>query len=202
MAPWYRGAIPSGFLGLRWVASDNNDSFYTVLNQINNAQFQHFQVDGQPAGHDNFNYIVSSWEHRFNSMIHTKTEGYFMWERNGEVGGTPSLGAPQSFGGGGGDGKLLPGISYSYGLLNYTMFGLSKRDYITVRNEWFRDERGNRTGFAGNYTSHTIGISHQFNDYLMLRPEVGYYRNWTEPAFDLGTRNGMLMAGFDLVIRF
>jgi hypothetical protein len=27
MAPWYKGATPTGFLGLRWVAKDNNDAF-------------------------------------------------------------------------------------------------------------------------------------------------------------------------------
>lgn len=202
MAPWYQGAVPCGFLGLRWVSEDNHDAFYTVLNQIDNAEFRHFEVNGQPAGHDNFNYIVSTWEHKFNQDFHTKTEAYFMWQRDAEVGGTPSIGAPQTFGGGGGDGRLLPGTSLAYGVLNYSMYAISNRDYITVRNEWYRDERGMRTGFAGDYSSHTVGISHQFNDYLMLRPEVGYYRNWTQPAFDLGTRNGMLMAGFDLTFRF
>ena len=82
------------------------------------------------------------------------------------------------------------------------MLQLSKRDYITVRNEWWKDERGMRSGFAGNYTSHTIGLSHQFNDVLMLRPEIGYYRNWNEPAFDLGTRQGIWIYGFDLTWRF
>src|ERR1700680_836857 len=102
------------------------NAFYTCLNQINAADFHHFLVDGQPTGHDNYNYIVSTWEHKFNKDIHTKTEGYFMWQRNAELGGTPSLGAPQSFGGGGGDGTLLPGMSYAYGLLNFTMFAFTK----------------------------------------------------------------------------
>jgi Putative beta-barrel porin-2, OmpL-like. bbp2 len=202
MAPWYRGAQPCGFLGLRWTSKANNDAIYTCLNQINSAEFQHFTVDGQPAGHDNFNYLVSTWEHKFNDNIHTKTEGYFMWQRNAELGGTPSLGAPQFFGGGGGDGTLLPGYSLTYGLLNYTMFAFTKNDYFTVRNEWWRDERGMRSGVPGTYTSHTIGWSHNFNSSLQIRPEIGYYRNWTNPAFDLSTKNGILMAGFDFTIRF
>ncbi len=202
MAPWYKGAHPSGLLAWRWVSKDNNDALYTVLNQINGAEFRHFAVDGQPAGHDNFNYIVSTWEHRFNENIHTKTEGYFMWQRNAELGGTPSVGPVQSFGGGGGDGAPLPGISYAYGLLNYSMFAFSKKDYLTLRNEWWRDERGMRSGFPGNYTSHTIGWSHTFNSVLQFRPEVGYYRNWTNPAFDLGTKNGVWIAGFDFTVRF
>ena len=202
MAPWYRGAEPCGFLGLRWVSKDNNDAFYTCLNQINNAQFQHFDVDGQPAGHDNFNYVVSTWEHKFSPEIHTKTEAYFMWQRNAELGGTPSIGPPQSFGGGGGDGVLLPGISYTYGAVNYTMFGITKQDYITVRNEVWRDERGMRSGTPGTYTSHSIGLSHNFNSLFQIRPEIGYYRNWDNDAFDLGTKKGIWLYGFDMTMRF
>ena len=37
MAPWYEGALPTGMFGVRWVSQDNNDSFYTVLNAVNNA---------------------------------------------------------------------------------------------------------------------------------------------------------------------
>jgi hypothetical protein len=202
MAPWYKGALPTGAFGLRWVSKSNNDAFYTWLNAINNAQFRHFTWNGQDAGHDNFNYIVTTWQHRFTPKFFTKTESYYMWQRNALLGGTPSIGVPQFFGGGGGAGTLLPGLSNTYGVLNYTMYQLSKRDYMTVRNEWWKDERGMRSGFAGNYTSHTIGLSHQFNDVLMLRPEIGYYRNWNQPAFDLGTKQGIWIYGFDLTWRF
>jgi hypothetical protein len=202
MAPWYKGAIPCGYAGVRWVSQDNNDAMYTVLNQINNAEFRHFDENGQPSGHDNFNYIVSTWEHRFNRYFHTKTEGYFMWQRNAELGGTPTLGQPQFFAPSTGDNPTLPGLSLTYGFVNYTALALTKKDYITLRNEWWRDERGMRSGTPGTYTSHTIGISHNFNDYLQVRPEIGYYSNWTNPAFDNGTRNGIWLYGFDVTLRF
>jgi Putative beta-barrel porin-2, OmpL-like. bbp2 len=202
MAPWYPGATPTGFFGWRWVSKSNNDAFYTCLNNINDAKFRYFYADGRKAGHDNFNYIVTTWEHRFSQKVHTKTEAYYMWQFNAVVGGTPSLGAPDGFGGGGGLGKFLPGNSPAYGVLNYTMFQLSKRDYLTIRNEWWDDQRGERTGFATNYTSDTIGISHQFNDLVMIRPEIGFYRSWNVPAFDLGTKKNLLMYGFDFTVRF
>ena len=62
--------------------------------------------------------------------------------------------------------------------------------------------RGERTGYATNYTSDTIGISHQFNDLVMIRPEIGFYHSWNVPAFDLGKKSNLLMYGFDLTIRF
>ena len=202
MAPWYAGALATGFFGWRWVSESNNDAFYTCLNNINNGKFRYLWADGHQAGHDNFNYIVSTWEHRFSQTVHTKTEAYYMWQFDAVVGGTPSLGPPMSFGGGGGIGKYLPGNSPAFGVLNYTMFQLSKRDYFTVRNEWWDDSRGERSGFATNYSSHTIGISHQFNDHVMIRPELGYYHSYNVPAFDLGKNSNLLMGGFDLTIRF
>jgi hypothetical protein len=202
MAPWYPGALATGFFGWRWVAEDNNNAFYTCLNNINNAKFRYFMADGHKAGHDNFNYIVSTWEHRFNRKIHTKTEAYFMWQIDAVLGGTPSLGPVMDFGGGGGLGKFIPGVSRTYGVLNYTMFALSRRDYLTFRNEWWRDEQGERSGFPSNYSSHTIGLSHQFSDLVMIRPEIGFYHSYDVPAFDLGKNKNLLMYGFDFTIRF
>jgi Putative beta-barrel porin-2, OmpL-like. bbp2 len=202
MAPWYPGALATGFFGWRWIAESNNDAFYTCLNNINNGKFRYFWADGHLAGHDNFNYIVTTWEHRFSQKMHTKTEAYYMWQFDGVVGGTPSLGPPMSFGGGGGLGKYLPGNSPAYGILNYTVYQLSKRDYFTVRNEWWDDTRGERSGYATNYSSHTVGISHQFNDLMMIRPEIGFYHSYNVPAFNLGKNNNLLMYGFDLTIRF
>jgi hypothetical protein len=202
MAPWYKGAIPTGMFGIRWVSQSNNDSVYAVLNDINNGKFRRFTLDGQPAGHDNFNYPVVTWQHRFNEAIHTKTEAYFMWQFDAVLGGTPSIGAPRSFGGGGGIGPDIPGTSLTYGAVNYTMFHLSPRDFITVRNECWKDQEGERSGFPGTYSSHAIGLTHNFTYYLQVRPEIGYYRNWTNPAFDLGTKHGMLLAGFDVTLRF
>jgi hypothetical protein len=59
-----------------------------------------------------------------------------------------------------------------------------------------------RSGFPGVYTSHTIGLSHNFNAVLQVRPEIGYYRNWTNPAFDLGDKKGIWLYGFDMTLRF
>jgi hypothetical protein len=213
MAPWHQGAVVCGYAAARWTSSDNNNAVYGVLNQIDTAKFRHFtntwgEPPGTPSGHDNFNYYVMTYEHRFNACLITKFESYFMWQRDAELGGTPTLGpvgpwlptnpnvTP------GTDNPTLPGISYAYGVLNYTMFATGQRDYITLRNEWWRDERGMRSGFPGNYTSHTIGWSHQFNDFLMVRPEIGYYRNWNNDSFDLGTHRGVVIAGADLTFRF
>ncbi len=204
MAPWYVGATPCGFAGLRWESTEGKDAVYTCLNNFDSAEFRHFIQPGLdvPAGHDNYNYLVSTWEHKFSDLIHTATEGYFMWQRDAELGGTPSLGPLEPYGGGGGNGVLLPGWSFAYGVLNYTEYAVSQSDYFCLRNEWWCDPRGMRTGYPGNYSSHTIGYSHNFNSALQIRPEVGYYRNYDQPAFDNGTLKGLWQYGFDVTYHF
>jgi len=202
MAPWYKGAVPTGMLGVRWVSCNNKDSIYLVLNSINSAKFRRFKMYGQKLGHDNFNYLVGTWQHKFSDNIHTKTEAYYMWQRDAVVGGTPSAGPVKSFGGGGGIGANIPGMTLTFGAVNYTMFKFSDNDFITVRNEYWRDVDGERSGFPGTYSSHAIGLTHNFNSILQIRPEIGYYRNWNNPAFDLGKKRGMVLCGFDVTVRF
>jgi hypothetical protein len=203
MAPWYPGAIPTGFAGLRLVSKDNNDALYTCFNNFNNAQFRQFTEYGnQTAGHDNYNYIVSTWEHRFNEMAHTKTEAYYMWQHDAMLGGTPSLGPVEPYGGGGGAGPIIPGFSHAWGVLNYTPIAISKKDYICIRNEYWRDDKGMRTGFADTYSSHSIGWSHTMNAAVCFRPEICYYRAWGQPAFDNGRLNNLVMFGFDFTLKY
>jgi hypothetical protein len=202
MAPWYKGAVATGMFGVRWVSCSNNDSIYLVLNSINSAKFRRFKMYGQPLGHDNFNYLVGTWQHKFSDDVHTKTEGYFMWQRDAVVGGTPSAGPAKSYGGGGGIGANIPGTTWTYGVVNYTMFKWSDKDFITLRNEIWRDDNGERSGFPGTYTSHSIGWSHNFSSIVQIRPEIGYYRNWNNPAFDLGKKKGLFMLAADMTVRF
>ncbi|WP_284452469.1 outer membrane beta-barrel protein [Parachlamydia acanthamoebae] len=202
MAPWYKGAVPTGMLGIRWVSCDNLDSVYLMLNSINSAKFRRFRMYGQRLGHDNYNYVVATWQHKFSDDIHTKTEGYFMWQRNAVRGGTPSAGPVRSFGGGGGIGPNIHGTSLTYGFVNYALFKFSEKGFVTLRNEIWRDAQGERTNYPGTYTGHTIGFTYNFTEELQIRPEIGYYRNWNRDAFDRGKRKGTVLAGLDMTIRF
>jgi hypothetical protein len=202
MAPWYKGSLATGACGVRWVSKSNNDAFYGWLNAINSSKFRRFDQNGQPAGHDNFNYLVGTWEHRFSRQLITKTESYIMWQRDAVVGGTPSIGPTEPFGGGGGIGADIPGTTLAFGVLNFTVYQLSPKSYITIRNEWWKDTRGERTGFPSTYTSNAFGYAVHLTPNILFRPEVGYYRSWTVPAFDLGTKKNLFMCAFDMTFRF
>ena len=49
---------------------------------------------------------------------------------------------------------------------------------------------------------HSIGWSHNFNAYMQIRPEIGFYHSYQQRAFDLGATRNMVMAGFDMTFRF
>ena len=211
MAPWYVGATPCGFAGLRWEATDGCNAIYTCLNDFDGAEFRRFIQPGTDAaaGHDNYNYVVSTWEHKFSDLWHTATESYFMWQDNAYLGGTVSVGPYQPYGNNGtnrappGSARLapvlLPGWSFRDGVLNYTEYAVSQSDYICFRNEWWRDQRG--------YVHRLCRQRHQQHDRLQPQlqlsalncgPEVGYFRNCDQAAFDDGTLRGIWQYGFDV----
>jgi Putative beta-barrel porin-2, OmpL-like. bbp2 len=202
MAPWYKGAVPTGMFAVRWVARDNKDSIYLVLNSINSAKFRHFRVAGRRAGHDNFNCLAGTWQHAFTDKFIAKTEGYFMWQRDAVVGGTPIIGPSRPYASAGKIGSDIPGTTWTYGVVNYTMYAFSKKGFVTLRNEIWRDADGERSGFRGTYTSHAIGMTYNYTPIFQIRPEIGYYRNWDHRAFDKGKRRGIVLFGADMTLRF
>lgn len=60
-------------------------------------------------------------------------------------------------------------------------------------------EKGVKLGILTNGTQWQF-----FTDlrYDKIRPEIGYYSNWTNPVFDLGTRHGIWLYGLDVTLRF
>jgi hypothetical protein len=194
MAPWSNSAQPNAEVLARWVSKSNNDSVYFGLDSIGDGRYKN--------EHDDLQVAVFNWQHRFNDRVHTMTEGYFIWQHNALLGGTVINGPPKSFFEAVGPGPLIPGISPSVGGVNYTNFLISPTNYITVRNDFLDDIKGQRTGFATLYTESTVGWAHYFSNNLITRPEVRYERSWQTPAYDNGTRKNQFTVSADVIIRF
>ena len=62
--------------------------------------------------------------------------------------------------------------------------------------------KANGQAFPRTTRATPSGLSHQFNDVMMIRPEIGFYHSYDVPAFDLGRLRSMLIYGFDLTFRF
>lgn len=196
MAPWCNSAQANGSVMLRWVSKDNKESMYGGLASIGNGQYKN--------GHDDLQQFVFVWGHQFNKTFHMMTEAYYMWQFNAALGGTAITG-PLEYGQGGGEGPIIPGRSESIGLVNYFQILCGPKDYICVRNDALNDVQGQRTGYPTWYTSQTLGWSHHFADFVVIRPEVRYDHAWNDSGvtpYDGGTKKYQFTAAMDLCISF
>jgi hypothetical protein len=199
IAPWNRAAIPTAQGFLRYTTKSNNDSFFGGVDAINNGHYRLNQT------HDNLQQFNLTWSHRFTRRLNMATEGYYIYQYNALKGGTANYGPVRAFGGGGGPGMYLPGLSNSFGFVNYINYKLTDKDYITLRPiDYLGDTRGERTGFATTYASWTLGMCHRFTPLLCIRPEVRYERalNGHQNPYDNGTRRYQFTFAMDVIKRF
>jgi len=197
-APWLAHVKPTGFVGVRWVSVDNMDSVYTCFNSFN---------DGIYVGnHDNLQDVVSTWTHKFNDIVSTSTEAWYMWQRNAQKGGTENDGPAALWGGpsGGGPGVTLQGISNEVAMVNYTEIMLDKWNYLSIRNDFFEDFEGQRTGIQSLFSTHSIGWTHYLYEKpdVQFRPEFDFDHSYNARGFDDGRRKNQFLLAADLLIRF
>jgi len=214
--------VPGRFRGARAVIQDENmiTAINTQIRQgVANGAQGFVTVDGQPyqypnlnvAAHDNLQQYNLTWQHKFNKKgtIVTMTEGYLEYQWNALVGGNVNNGPPHTYAGLTGPGSYINGIAPAVGIVNYTAFKITDKDYICVRPIDFPlDYKGERTGFSTAYSEFTVGWCHHFNDKLLIRPEIRYDRalsynggNIVTP-YDNGTRRFQFEFGLDCIARF
>lgn len=196
MAPWSKSARVNGLLMARWVSHNNKNSLYGGINSLGDGRYT--------DGHDDLQMIVATWGHSFDKTFHMMTEAYYLWQNHALVGGTVIDGPARTFFENVGAGSLIPGTASAVGFVNYTQALVSKKDYVSLRNDLLNDPQANRTGYATLYTSHTIGFVHFFTDYIRIRPEVRYERAWANGVtpYDNGKKRDQRTAAMDLIVRF
>lgn len=196
VAPWTNAAHPTFQALIRWVSRSNNDSLWGGVNSVNGGRFKGY--------HDNLQQYNFTWTHRFTAKFFTATEMYFVYQYDGAKGGTCNFGPIKSYGGGGGCGPIIPGRSNSLGIVNYTELKVSDKDFMSFRTDFFDDYQGQRSGFATSYMSLTLGLTHQFSNFLEVRPEIRYekaFRYEVRP-YDNGTRGNQRIFAIDAILRF
>jgi len=188
VALWQKdpGNQPTGTVMIQWVSTDQRDSIYAGDNAFNNGEF----------GYNNLQQVVGTWTHKFNDKIYTATEGLYMWMNDAKT--HPTTGVPfQS-----GSFPVKPGYAPEWGIVNYTMFRLAPPTFLTVRNEFYNDIAGSRTGYATKYSEHSLGVTWWPNKIVTLRPEIRFDHSYNADAFDNGTRRNQFVASMDFIIHY
>ncbi|MFH7813336.1 hypothetical protein ACH0C8_15605, partial [Acetobacter lovaniensis] len=90
--------------------------------------------------------FVGTWTHKFNDKIFSQTEAWYMYMEDAVS--HPTSEVPfQS-----GPFPVRDGYASEWAVLNYTTFRFARSAFLTVRNEYFNDRVGARTGFATPYS--------------------------------------------------
>jgi opacity protein-like surface antigen len=180
---------------VRWTSRDNNDSIYPCVNSINNGKY----------AYDNIQMLVTTWSHKFSSSWNMQTEAYYTYQRD-----VPSVFGPLPIEANT-NGAVCPFGQVScfapaWAIVNYQNFKLTKSDYLVLRNEYFDDTRGQRTGTQTKYSTHSIGWGHWFNIWGentgLFRPELRYEHSYNAPAYNLGTRKDQLIVAADVILLY
>ena len=169
------GIQPSAIAMVQWIGPQwalGRDSVYVGVNGINDGRYGYNNIQELPIG---------TWTHKFNEYVAMYTEAWYMYERN-----NPILGA----------------YTWETAAVNYLIFRVGPNTLFTIRNEYFQDAKGARTGVKTQYSEHTFGFTHWFNKLLTFRPEFGYWHSYNERAFDNGRKADQFLVAADMIIHY
>jgi len=128
------------------------------------------------------------------------TEGWYMWEKD-----VPACSGTQNTPGGTNlpfGCAPIPGFTQEWAVVNYFNIQATSKDAFSIRNEFFNDINGQRTGTATRYVGHGVSWTHFFKQNVLIRPEMVYQYALDNPAFQQGTKFDQLVAAVDLIVRF
>jgi hypothetical protein len=83
--------------------------------------------------------------------------------------------------------------------VHYLNRQFGKKDYVSLRNEYFNDMRGQRTGFRTKYTEHELSWNHWIGNTVLFRPELRYEHAYDAPAYDSGLKKSQFMLATDVI---
>jgi hypothetical protein len=188
VAIWQKdpGRQPTGTVMVQWTAPNQMDSIYAGDNVINNGEW----------GYNNMQQIVGTWTHKFNDKIYTATEAWYMFEYDAID--HPTNEVPfQS-----GSFPVHNGYAPEWAVVNYTMFRIARDAFFTVRNEYFNDKVGQRTGFQTQYSEHSIGITWWPDKLITIRPELRFDHSYDVPAYNNGRDKNQFAFITDVIFHY
>jgi hypothetical protein len=173
------------------------DTLYLCDNTLNDGEY----------AYNNLTAYYLTWYHKFSetSHWHTDTETWYQYEKhtpnvNNALGQT--LIETNANGAYCDNDYEVTCFAPEWAIVNYLVYQISPHDYITIRNEYFDDIKGQRTGFKTKYTEHLIGWGHWVGSTILVRPELRFERSYDVAAYDDGTKKNQLTFACDMILFF
>jgi hypothetical protein len=197
VAPWVGepNAKPTfnACVGYTW--SQGADNLYVCDNSTNSGKY----------AYNNLQAYYATWYHKINASWHTDTETWYMWEKDVPNVTNPAA-APLLINGANGAVCNSPTelVCYApeWAIVNYVEKKFSNKSYLTIRNEYFNDIKGQRTGYRTNYSEHLIAWGYWIGSTILFRPELRYEHAYDAPVYNDGTKRSQLVFASDVIFHF
>jgi hypothetical protein len=190
VGPWVGepDAKPTANFCISYTWRTGQDNIYVCDNSINSGKY----------AYNNLQAYYATWYHKINPRWHSSTESWYMWQKD-----VPSVFGPIPTETNANGAWCNPGEVRCYApewaIVNYVERQFGKKNYLTIRNEYFDDIRGQRTGYKTRYTEHLIGWGHWVGTTILLRPEIRYEHAYDYPAYDDGTKKNQFVVAGDVI---
>jgi len=195
-----------------WVKTDrkltlNACASYTWRTALDQVYLCDNTLNDGGYAYNNLTAYYFTWYHKFSatSHWHSATESWYQYEKH-----TPNVNNPlgASLIETNANGAFcdhdyeVTCFAPEWAIVNYLVDQISPRDYITIRNEYFDDIKGQRTGFKTRYTEHLIGWGHWIGTTVVIRPELRFERSYDTTAYDNGSKKNQLTFACDMILFF
>jgi hypothetical protein len=195
VAPWTKDVKPTATFCADYTWHNGGDALYTCANSVNDGKY----------AYNNVQSYYETWYHKINATWHTDTETWYMYERDvPNIGGnvanpiTPEVGANGAFCSYGERTCFAPEVA----VVNYVEKEFSHKAYLSIRNEFVDDIKGQRTGFATKYSEHLVSYGRWIGSTVLFRPEIRLEHSYNLPAYDLGTKKTQCIVAGDVTYHF
>jgi hypothetical protein len=208
-APWN---LTDARLTLNWCVQyswrTSKDTLYLCDNETNLGK------DSGQYGYNNLQAYYLTWYHVINKNWHTDTEAWYQWMKQvPNVAYSPPPGSnlppvdpiqPETNDNGAYCSNPSAFTCYApeWAIVNYIDRQFGAHNYITIRNEYFDDIVGQRTGKKTRYTEHLFGWGHWVGTTVLFRPEVRFEHSYDAAAYQNGTKKSQLTAAGDIIFLF
>ncbi|MGA2877828.1 MAG: outer membrane beta-barrel protein [Bryobacteraceae bacterium] len=189
---WKPSAQWTGNLCGQFTFRDGQDDIYLCANSLNSGNY----------GYNNLAAYYATWYHKINDKWHADFESWYQYESH-----TPNIFNPAAAsllitnadGAWCKTAAQLTCYAPEWTILNYTNRQLKSHDFISLRDEFFDDLRGQRTGIKGRYIEDGISWNHWIGSTLVFRPELRWEHNFDNLAYDGATRHSQFMFAADVI---
>jgi hypothetical protein len=197
VAPWVGepDAKPTFNTCVGYTWRTGQDNLYGCMNSLNSGKY----------AYNNLQSWYLTWYHKINQNWHIATESWYMYEKDVPNVNNPSASSLLIRNANGAvcnSTQQLTCFAPEWSIANYVERQINKSNYLTFRNEYFNDIKGQRTGFKTQYYEGFLGYGHWIGTTMLFRPELRYERAFDAPAYSSGTKKSQFIFASDIIFFF